>query len=154
MGTRADFYLGTDPASMEWLGSVAYDGYAIADTPDRDPLDRAVARAKNAEVFYRAVATLLAENEHATLKEQGWPWPWKDSRGTDYAYCFDGTHTVYYCFGHGPQHPGKSVFTKYGNYKRPFLVKASFPDMTQYQRIASGSRSGLLILGVSQRIVD
>ena len=149
MGTRADFYLGTDPADMEWLGSVAYDGYSIADTPERNPIDRAVAHAKTAKAFRGAVAALLTENEHGSTQEQGWPWPWEDSCTTDYTYCFGGTHTVYYCFGHGPQYPGKSVFTRDGEYKRPFRVKASFPDMTRYQRITFGSRSGLLILGVS-----
>ena len=146
MGTRADFYLGTDLTSAEWLGSLAYDGYTIADTPELNQLDLEVAHAKTAEEFRGAVATLIAESEHGTTPEQGWPWPWKDSRTTDYAYWFDGIQTWFYCFGHGPQRPGKSVFTKNGDYQRPFLVKAPFPDMTNRACVTFGPRSGLFIL--------
>lgn len=93
MGTRADFYVGRG-ATAEWLGSIAFDGYpsGIADN---------VLHATT-EARYRAAVDdfLTAEASHATRPSEGWPWPWKDSRTTDYAYAFDGRRVWGSCFGY------------------------------------------------------
>lgn len=85
MGTRADFYIGTGPTA-EWIGSISYDGY-----PDGRPSKLVMATSEAA--FRAEVEVLLADTESLTTRpEEGWPWPWKDSRTTDYAYawCTDG----------------------------------------------------------------
>lgn len=74
MGTRADFYVGH---GMEWLGSITHDGYEIDDVGDA-PTERE---------FRARVAALIARNNGIT-GERGWPWSWRDSRLTDYAYVF------------------------------------------------------------------
>jgi hypothetical protein len=79
MGTRADYYIGIGPTA-EWLGSTTWDGY-----PDGIPAD--IFKAKDDESFRKAVADVFANNAH-TLPAEGWPWPWGDSRTTDYAYAW------------------------------------------------------------------
>lgn len=79
MGTRADFYVGTGP-DAEWLGSITYDGY-----PDGNPAP--IFKAKSLRSYRSAVEKILADPEiRSTRPAEGWPWPWEDSRTTDYAY--------------------------------------------------------------------
>ena len=81
MGTRADFYIGIGPAA-EWLGSVTYDGHP--EYNGKGPL-----AADSEEAFRLAVATLLDDPKIlSTSPSEGWPWPWEDSRTTDYAYAW------------------------------------------------------------------
>ena len=82
MGTRADFYVGRDPATMEWLGSIAMDGY-----PEGNPAE--VLNCWTEDDYRRRVAEMLRRETHATTPDQGWPWPWVDSGKTDFAYAFD-----------------------------------------------------------------
>jgi hypothetical protein len=89
MGTRADFYVGRGK-DAEWLGSIAWDGYSI-------PKDVSVAKT---ETEYRqAIKDFFAERDDVTLPENGWPWPWKTSNTTDFAYAFDGGNVYASCFG-------------------------------------------------------
>lgn len=126
MGTRADYYIGNDPSTMEWIGSIAYDGYTLHDDP-QDEEDAAIASATTEEEFLYAVGKMLALCNHAVFPEQGWPWPWKDSRGTDYTYCFVGREVACYQFGHGPRRIGEPFCDEKG---KGWGVKASFPDMS------------------------
>lgn len=92
MGTRADFYVGTG-RSAEWLGSIAMDGH-----PDTHA--RPLLRASSEEEFRSAVSAILErESFMATTPDQGWPWPWDDSRTTDFAYSWGDGETVVACFG-------------------------------------------------------
>jgi len=81
MGTRADFYVGLDPDTMEWLGSIAWDGYPGG-------IDSGVKSAKMEETFRDRVTQLLESREDATTPDMGWPWPWEDSQITDFSYAF------------------------------------------------------------------
>jgi hypothetical protein len=92
MGTRADFYIGRGEQA-EWLGSVAWDGYPSG-------IDHQILESTNAAQFRGAVNYFLRSQEHATLPDQGWPWPWDDSQTTDYAYALDGDKVYASCFGH------------------------------------------------------
>lgn len=92
MGTRADFYIGRGE-NAEWIGSIAWDGYP-------DGIDGAVRTAKTEEDFRQAVMKFFADRDDVTLPAAGWPWPWEDSRTTDYAYAFDGGQVYYSGFGH------------------------------------------------------
>ena len=136
MGTRADFYVGRG-RDAEWLGSIAWDGYpdGLAEYDVLDQSDEAVYR--------RVVAAMFAKRDDATLPDQGWPWPWEDSRTTDYAYAFDGGQVWGSCFGHEwfaatEPEPDDEDTPK----------TAEFPDMTQRQNVTLGKRSGVTFISV------
>ena len=87
MGTRADFYVGRG-VEAEWLGSTAWDGYPSG-------VEVVIAKGGN-EVLYptqnhwrTAVGDHLVSRNDGTLPKDGWPWPWDDSRTTDFAYAWD-----------------------------------------------------------------
>jgi hypothetical protein len=83
MGTRADFYVGVDPETMEWIGSIAWDGYAVGKP-------KILALATTEEEFRSSVSQILLETEDSYRPEQGWPWSWDSSELTDYAYAWGG----------------------------------------------------------------
>jgi hypothetical protein len=104
MGTRADFYVGTGETA-EWLGSIGWDGY-----PDGNPAD--LIRANSEAEYRELVAKCIAENR-GRLPKDGWPWPWRDSRLTDYSYAWVSEDSSY------PGVPaGKVVASAFG---RPFF---------------------------------
>lgn len=85
MGTRADFYIAHDKTNLEWLGSIAWDGYEIGDIGEAD----------TQQDFQARVSSLLASRDDATLPERRFPWPWRDSRLTDCCYVWvDGIGVV------------------------------------------------------------
>jgi hypothetical protein len=93
MGTRADFYVGRGEQA-EWLGSIAWDGYPKG-------IPNQLLNCTGEAAFRHAVAYFLKDREDRTLPEDGWPWPWEDSRTTDYSYAFDGERVYATCFAHG-----------------------------------------------------
>lgn len=132
MGTRADFYVGRGE-SAEWLGSVAMDGYPSG-------IPKAVKDAVSEADYRSAVAAFLAETDHATTPDLGWPWPWENSHTTDYAYAFDGA--MYgSCFGHA-WFPVNEEPEEHGDSK-----PTTFPDMSARQATTFGKRSGIIIIG-------
>ena len=133
MGTRADFYVGRGE-NAEWLGSIAWDGY-----PEGIP--NTILAQHNEAVYRLEVGLFLGDRNDATLPEMGWPWPWDDSRTTDYAYAFDDG--VVYAASYGGMW---FVATEpEPEYDGPDLCV--FPDMTHIQNVSLGSRSGLTIVG-------
>ncbi len=136
MGTRADFYVGRS-TDAEWLGSIAMDGY-----PEGTPVD--VCKCKTEAAYRVAVENILSSDDSATRPADGWPWPWEDSRTTDYAYAFDGKQVWACPFGHywfradGPD-PEMEMRGK---------KMAVFPNMKARQNVTLSKRSGLLILGI------
>lgn len=141
MGTRADFYVGRGETA-EWLGSIAMDGYP-------DGIDDAV-KGSSTEAQYRAaVAAFIAADDRGTTPEMGWPWPWEDSRTTDYAYAFVANDA-----------PGSGAVWASSFGHRWFLVQreepddepgekvAVFPNMKSRQNVTMGPRSGLIVLGM------
>ena len=116
MGTRADFYIGTGETA-EWIGSVAWDGYEW----DEDK-DCPLMTAKTEEEYRAAVAEIAKERDDWTAPEQGWPWPWKDSGTTDYAYYFENG----------------AVSAK---------DRDDWPNMESRQNVTFGKRSGLILFG-------
>jgi hypothetical protein len=154
MGTRADFYLGRGKAAR-WLGSVAMDGY-----PDGEAFV-AVKDAAAPEEWRAKVAALLAGGRYATVPEMGWPWPWSNSRLTDYAYAFDGGKVYasnfggpWYCPGAGEEEPTHPAHGDEERKVHPCLDGrlVEFPDMTSVQKVDYGERSGLLILRAPKQV--
>ena len=131
MGTRADFYVGRGEQA-EWLGSIAWDGY-----PNGNP---APITAMTSEESYRGRVEEVLQKcaDHATRPADGWPWPWKDSRTTDYAYAFDDGKVWASNCGH-------EWFVAFGPEPEEDTPKSAvFPDMSARQRVVLGKRSGLI----------
>ena len=85
MGTRADFYVAHTKTDLEWLGSIAWDGYEIDD----------VGFAEDQSDFRQKLSRFFDPRNDVTHPEQGFPWPWRDSRLTDHAYVWvDGIGVV------------------------------------------------------------
>ncbi len=80
MGTRADFYVGQG-LEAEWLGSVTWDGYP-------DGFDTHFYEATTEDEYRALIKDVAEERDDWTDASEGWPWPWDDSRTTDYAYSF------------------------------------------------------------------
>ena len=78
MGTRADFYVN----QSSWLGSIGFDGYP-------DGINDVIFEATSEESFRSEVHDFLKNRQDATFPEDNWPWPWTDSKTTDFAYSFD-----------------------------------------------------------------
>jgi len=142
MGTRADFYIGRGP-DAEWLGSIAWDGYP-GGIPD------AILVAPSEDEFRVAVTDLLSSRDDGTTPDMGWPWPWKDSQTSNYAYAWD--KGVWFTIDWKP-----SRWWRYADGAEPnaddegyddllkTLDVAVFPDMTDRQNVTLGGRSGLII---------
>jgi hypothetical protein len=144
MGTRADFYIGKGKES-EWLGSIAWDGYP-------DAIAQAVKDAKSADEFRAAVAEFFAGRDDVTLPADGWPWPWNDSETTDYAYSFFDGGVKASCFGNNWFEPARAEAMEDEESREEYEesgigFKPDFPDMSGRKAVASGSRSGLIVIG-------
>ena len=133
MGTRADFYVGKGE-SAEWIGSIAWDGYP-------DGIDRHVFAVVIEAQYREAITEFFTTCDSATLPDKGWPWPWTDSRTTDYAYAFDDGRVWASCFGRAWFDPLKPPEDHCSGAKTE-----SFPDMTSRTRVTLGPRSGVIVL--------
>lgn len=131
MGTRADFYLGRG-AQATWLGSIAWDGHPGS-------IEGAVLSATDADQYRSALATFLKDSE-GILPSDGWPWPWEDSRLTDYAYALDAGKVYANYFGHGWFDP----LDPQGEEKASGPVV--FPDMSQMKQAIG--KTGFIVLGL------
>lgn len=143
MGTRADFYVGVGE-SCEWLGSIAWDGYPRA-------IPNTILNCTGETDYRLSVASFLFERDDATFPVDGWPWPWEDSRLTDYAYTFvDGVCKVV-TLGYGPMTLAEhELFTLE---EHPYIPieqrQLIFKDMSAIQNVTLGPRSGIMILKAS-----
>jgi hypothetical protein len=145
MGTRADYYVGIGP-NAEWLGSTAWDGY-----PDGAPAS--VLGAQGEADFRARVTELLQGRDDATLPEQGWPWPWKDSRTTDYAYAWHPERGIVVSVFGREWHTVAEVkaFDDDDDVEWPKLTSKDVPNMAARQNVTLGRRSGILSMGVRPR---
>lgn len=144
MGTRADFYVGIGQ-DAEWIGSDAYSGYPGAEAGG---VPNAILKAKTEKAFRRAVARRI-DQPHGTKPEQGWPWPWENSRTTDYAYAWHDGGVMISPHGH-PWIP----IVEYENLEADETAEEAYyaqdrtadvPDMTSKRNVTIGPRSGLLL---------
>lgn len=152
MGTRADFYIGRGEQA-EWIGSIAGDGHADGSRTEK-------AFKATTESAFRAAVAKLAEEDDFTRPEDGWPWPWKTSRTTDYAYAFEGDRVYTSCFG--SMWISEPKYTEYAAACKaywdadepegdepewPETPAAVFPDMSARSNFTLGKRSGILLVG-------
>lgn len=129
MGTRADFYV-AKPDGLEWLGSIAWDGYEIGH----------VALAPTEDLFRQSLEEFFAGRDDATRPENGWPWPWNNSNMTDYGYVFVEGHGVVF------KRFGREVYSAADPDKQVEGVDFTYPDMSERMSIAHGNRSGLIVV--------
>jgi hypothetical protein len=133
MGTRADFYVGTDQETMEWLGSIGWDGY-----PDGLG-DSKIFDAVSEDDFRKLIVEYSKTCDDWVDPSEGWPWPWKDSGTTDYAYAFD-TETdrvVAACYGIGWLPPEEVTSA----YEEDDSQPVDFPDMSDRKNVMLTKRS-------------
>jgi len=134
MGTRADFYIGIGRKS-EWIGSIAWDGYPRG-------IPESILSSDTIKKFRRKVSEFLTIRDDATTPDKGWPWPWDNSKGTDFTYSF---------------HRGKVYASEYGgSWFDPLsspdgaetiveLGVPKFPNMSKIKNVTLGRRSGLIV---------
>ncbi len=170
MGTRADFYLGRGTGA-EWLCSTAWDGYP-------ESIDDALLDATSNEAFAEALRAFVKGRDDVSTPENGWPWPWKDSHTSDYAYAYDdGCVWISGYWGNGYS-SGQSWWLPVAELRKHEAlwlawrarqkarggeddpgdpeppdephsdIEAEFPDMTDVQNVTLGGRSGVLILSI------
>lgn len=136
MGTRADFYIGLGK-DAEWLGSIAWDGYPGG-------IDAAVMDAGTEQEFRANLLSFFDGRDDVTPPERGWPWPWNDSRTTDYSYWFSDGKVFVSCCGHKPApHP---LADDEGEEDDPNVPDGEFPDMTNRKNVRFDRGSGILIM--------
>lgn len=91
--TRADFYVGKGK-DAEWLGSTNHDGYP-------DGISKSVLNSHNEKFYRQAVDEFLKADGNAIFPKDGWPWPWDNSKLTDFSYAFDEARVWVTPFGYG-----------------------------------------------------
>lgn len=154
MGTRADFYVGRGDQA-EWLGSVAWDGYpdgiylTLAEKeqkygmnlPKHDKFQKGkhLFDSSTPQEFRVRVQQFFANRDDVTVPDMGWPWPWEDSRTTDFAYAFDGGKVWASCFGSAWYEPTEEP-------PEDSRKSATFPNMKARQNVTLGDRSGLIVV--------
>jgi hypothetical protein len=133
MGTRADFYVG-EGKNAEWIGSVAWDGYEWGERIESGDHDK-ITSAKTEDDYRKAVRAKIESRDDGTLPEDGWPWPWEDSKTTDCAYCFID---------------GKVKAFSWGRPWDEDEDKIEWPDMSNVGEpaIAGSKRSGIMVFTV------
>src|SRR5207248_1159708 len=133
--------------AAEWLGSIAWDGWP--GDSDLAPIFKAAD-----EPAYRAwVEQFLTTRDDATRPEKGWPWPWTDSRTTDYAYAWDEGAVRVSEFGKSWEaaRDGAWVTPDRWDDDADTSARAVFPDMTARQRVTLGPRSGIMVIAAKGR---
>lgn len=130
MGTRADFYLGKG-VDATWLGSIGWDG-----NPESIP--KRILRAGTSDEFTNEVSNFLRVREDSTLPDMGWPWPWVDSKTTDFAYAFFNSKVYWSAFG--------KDWVDSSTLRNARIGKPTFPDMTSIQNVTLGRGSGLIVI--------
>lgn len=141
MGTRADFYVGTGP-NAEWIGSISYDG-------DPDGMPEGAVKSKSEKKYRAEVERLLADREVlSTRPAEGWPWPWEDSRTTDYAYAWADGKVKISAFGRGWQSIAEHNRWSRSELERPQMADSEVRDMSKHKMDNAGvmAKSGLLIV--------
>lgn len=137
MGTRADFYVRKDN-QMEWLGSKAWDGYP-------DGIDEAVLKSETETDFRGNLSKFFSDNDDISTPENGWPWPWKDSRTTDYSYIFENGKVMASNYGYPLFDPmAAEEENEEGDDEQK--MENYFPDMTLVQSVQFGSKKGGIII--------
>lgn len=134
MGTRADFYI-RKQNSMEYMGSIAYDGYEIDDK---------VLNSTTEESFRENVKAFLDNRDDSSIPtEHGWPWPWDNSETTDYSYVFiDGK---VWASNWGEKLYDPLIERTEEEEEDETKLKNFWPNMESYKKVRWDKGSGLIV---------
>jgi len=90
MGSRADFYIGMN--NPKWIGSISRNGH-----PWNIPCRLLI---QNNIVMYEEIVIDFLANNNGFIKSIGnsWPWPWENSKLTNYSYFFKRSHNMVYAY--------------------------------------------------------
>lgn len=143
MGTRADFYIRKE-GKMKWLGSHGWDGYP-------DGIENKVLAATDETEYEAKVNEYLSARKDATFPKDGWPWPWNDSRTTDYSYIFENGKVMASNFGYPLFDPLKAEDDTTEDDQDEIKLEGFFPDMKDVQNTAYDNRSGAIFISVRQQ---
>lgn len=152
MGTRADFY-SLENNKFIWHGSIAWDGYDIDD----------VGKTKSLTAYKARLSRFLKDRDDSTYPDDGFPWPWKNSKLTDEVYVFIPSFLggkVWRKFdfiGDHNDHTKPIIFVpidKYPEYdeKRDEYAKPKkklelcVPDVSGIQNVSFGRNSGIILI--------
>lgn len=154
MGTRADFYVRED-GQMNWLGSIAWDGYPKG-------IDQEVLNSQNEKDYLFNLKAFFDKRKDVTLPEQGWPWPWNNSKLTDECYVYEQgvVKRMVEHDGDYKNHKTECVFYRASTYEQHYddngLInkeekwKFCVPDMSEIKNVAKGrQRSGIITICVT-----
>lgn len=178
MGTRADFYIRKEKSLMEYKGSIGYDGYSVREEKDIDDFspnqkknkvpswcEYLMYHSRSEKEFTSALDIYLEKVHHASnVKEHGFPFPWNNSKLTDECYVYDvESNRLYFMHdyeGKYEDHTTPCYFYPVDDYwyddEHEFQSNTDakvwyVPDMTPLKNIATGDRSGLLVLTFNSR---
>jgi hypothetical protein len=168
MGTRADFYTAKSEG-IEWKGSVAFDGYSIAEADEKDlsPNDKEkrtqnfleceIKKCSDETTFNELLSEYFKNRDDVTLPNEGWPWPWENSKLTDETYLFkDGK--VWRMYRHDGEYEDcttpcyfAAVVDKLHDDEGDIIEPSeklvlNVPDMTHLKNVQLGKKSGLIIV--------
>lgn len=145
MGTRADFYIETD-GQLEWQGAIAWDGYCVSESEgDTDSVEKNVLLATDPESFKTALKAFAETRDDWTAPEEGWPWPWEDSRTTDFAYVHKNGKLDVYIFGRPHRIDGEFLVQDEDS-DEEVPKWNGFPNMKDRQNVQYGKKSGVIIV--------
>lgn len=126
---KADFYVGRDPRTMEWLGSVYWIG-----VPSR--ILEPILMAREERDYRNAVKAMLHFRTDSVVPAQGWPWPWEDSSFTDYVYAFEDGHVWVAHMGKGWVDAELAFAASRGEDLSPFGVgKLVWPETLSFPKM-------------------
>lgn len=138
MGTKADFYIRKDK-QMQWLASIGWDGHP-------ESIDNPVLKATTEEEFKNQITEFIKDRDDYTLPESGWPWPWNDSRTTDYSYIFENGKVMASCFGNTLFDP--LISNEEDEEEDCKKLENYFPNMKDKMNVAYGKNSGLIVISL------
>ncbi len=145
MGTRSDYYIMKEEKVI-WLGSCGWDGY-----PNGIPED--LVNINLEEDFRNSVFGLIEENDGYN---KNWPWPWGNSRTTDFTYVFKDNNVYVTSYIDGEdvfvlmkdylQNQEKFQDEEEGLEKFKQQINFPYPDMTKIQKVDFGKGNGVIVL--------
>jgi len=119
---------------------------------DPRSIPKELLNSKIEEEFRKNVSDFLMIRNGATTPDQGWPWPWKDSRTTDFTYSFYNKKVYSSYFGKIWFDPLSNSIDDEEEPKdkesTDNLGTPVFPDMTNIQNVDLDRRSGLVIVRI------
>ncbi len=148
MGTRCDFYIMKKKPKLIWMGSYGWDGY-----PSGEPEGMGLHKVNNEEDFKSRILSFLEEKQGYIAGKDGWPWPWDNSKTTDFYYIFFEGKVYVSCFGGGLIEINDYLENEEKINDEEDIDKLivdldyELPDMSKIKKVDLGKSSGIITIG-------